>query len=320
MARAKGQVSIVVWGALAANVAITISKFVAASVTGSSALISEAIHSTADSGNELLLILGSNLSRKPADALHPFGRGQEMYFWGLIVALVLFALGGGLSFYEGIQHVLDPHEIENVAWNYVVLGCAFVFEGASFVLAARTMHKSAKRHGKTFWEATHSSKNPEHFVVLFEDTAALLGIVVAFIGVFASHALHLPVIDGVASIVIGAILTAAAVILAYECRSLLLGESADPEKVESIRSIVAGDSAVDRVGPVLTMYLGPQEILLNLEVDFKDQLTAADVEASVQRLEDAIRACHSDVGRIFIEARSLARGRRRGSAASSIAR
>src|SRR3954471_20202701 len=142
MARAKGQVSIVVWGALAANVAITIAKFVAASVTGSSALISEAIHSTADSGNELLLILGSKLSRRPADALHPFGRGQEMYFWGLIVALVLFALGGGLSFYEGVQHVMDPHEIDNVAWNYVVLGCAFVFEGASFVLAARTMRKS----------------------------------------------------------------------------------------------------------------------------------------------------------------------------------
>jgi cation diffusion facilitator family transporter len=299
-----------VWGALAANLAITISKFIAASVTGSSALLSEAIHSTADTGNELLLILGSNLSRKPPDRLHPFGRGQEIYFWGLIVALVLFALGGGLSFYEGVQHMLDPHEIENVTWNYVVLGCAFVFESASFALAAQTMNKSAKRLGKTFLQATHTSKNPEHFVVLFEDAAAILGIVVAFIGVFASHVLHLPILDGLASVVIGTILTAAALILAYECRSLLLGESAEPAKVEAIRALVAGDPAVDRVGQALTMYLGPNEILLNLEVDFKDPLSAADVEDAVARLEASIRSEHPDVQRIFIEARALARGKR----------
>jgi cation diffusion facilitator family transporter len=306
----KAKVSIVVWGALAANIAITISKYVAASVTGSSALLSEAIHSTADSGNELLLVLGSKLSRKPADAVHPFGRGQEIYFWGLIVALVLFALGGGLSFYEGVQHIRDPHEIANVTWNYVVLGCAFLFEGASLALAARTMHKAAKLAGKTFLEATHTSKNPEHFVVLFEDAAALLGIVVAFIGVYASHALHMPVIDGVASLVIGAILTVAAVVLAYECRSLLLGESADPQKVQSIRTITSNDPAVERVGQPLTMYLGPEDILLNLEVDFKDELSAAGVEEAVQRLEAAIAAEHPEIKRIFIKARALSRSRR----------
>jgi cation diffusion facilitator family transporter len=310
VSRAKGHVSIVVWGALAANLAITISKFIAASVTGSSALLSEAIHSTADTANELLLILGSTLSRKPADRLHPFGRAREIYFWGLIVALVLFALGGGLSLYEGIQHVLHPHEIENVTWNYVVLGCALVFEGASFALAARKMQKSAKRLGQTFLEATHTSKNPEHFVVLFEDAAAILGIVVAFIGVFASHVLHMPVIDGVASIVIGVILTAASLILAYECRSLLIGESADPAKVEAIRALAATDPAVERVGQALTVYLGPEEVLLNLEVDFKDNLSAADVEDGVERLKASIHAKHPDVQHIFVEAKALARGRR----------
>lgn len=308
--RLQSEVSIVVWGALAANLLITVAKYVAASFTGSSALLSEAIHSTADTGNELLLILGVKLSRKPADRVHPFGRGQEIYFWGLIVALVLFALGGGLSLYEGVQHVLDPHPLENVAWNYFVLGCAFVFEGCSLWLAARTMRKTAKATGKTFLEATHSSKNPEHFVVLFEDAAALLGIVVAGIGVFASQMLNMPVLDGVASIVIGVILTVAAFVLAYECRSLLLGESAEPEKVAAIKQLVARDPAVDRVGMALTMYLGPEEILLNLEVDFKNMLMAGDIEAAVQRLEQNIRAQHPDFTRIFIEATALSRSAR----------
>lgn len=306
----EAKVSIVVWGALAANVGITIAKFIAASVTGSSALLSEAIHSTADSGNELLLVLGSKLSRRPPTATHPFGRGQEIYFWGLIVALVLFALGGGLSIYEGVQHALAPHEITDPTWNYVVLGVALVFESSSFWLAARTMYRVAKAEGKTFWAATHSSKNPEHFVVLFEDAAAIVGIVVAFVGVFASHTMHLPIVDGLASIVIGVILTAAALVLAYECRSLLLGESADPEKIKAIEALVAKDAAVDRVGRALTMYLGPEEILLTLEVDFKDELSAGDVEDAVRRLEASIREQHHDVGRIFIEARSLTRDRR----------
>jgi cation diffusion facilitator family transporter len=299
--RGRGAVSIVVWGALAANVAIAVSKYIAAGSTGSSALLSEAIHSTADSGNELLLVLGSVLSRKPADRLHPFGRGQEIYFWGLIVALVLFGLGGGLSFYEGIQHVLDPHPIENAGWSYAVLGCALVFESASFALAAHTMHKIAKRRGLSFLAAAHRSHDPEHFVVLFEDAAAILGVLVAFIGVYASSSLGLQAADGIASILIGVILTAAALFLAYECRSLLLGESADPEKITAIRAIAGADPAVERVGRALTMYLGPEEILLNLELDFEDSLSAADVEAAVQRLERAIRAEHADVRRIFIE-------------------
>lgn len=300
-------VSLVVWAALAANLAITVAKYAAAGVTRSSALLSEAIHSTADTCNELLLVLGSRLSRKPADRVHPFGRGPEIYFWGLIVALVLFALGGGLSIYEGILHVLHPHEIENVGWNYFVLGFAFVFESASFTLAARTMRKSARRHGRSLLTAVHHSKNPEHFIVLFEDAAALLGIVAAAAGVFASHTLHLLLADGIASIVIGLILTAAALVLAYECRSLLLGESADPEKVEAIRAVVGRDQTVERVGQALTMYLGPDDILLNLEVDFKDALRAGEIEAAVRRIEAQIREQHPDVRRIFIEAAALSR-------------
>ena len=307
MGSKKRGVSIVVWGALAANLTITVSKFVAASYSGSSALLSEAIHSTADSGNGLLLLLGSVLSRKPADAVHPFGRGQEIYFWGLIVSLLLFGIGGGMSLYEGAQHILHPHAIEHAFWNYIVLSCALVFEGSSFLLAARQMRRFAKRSGKSFLRAVHSSKNPEHFVVLFEDAAAILGVLVAFGGVYASHVLHLPVLDGVASLLIGCILTVAALGLAYECRSLLLGESADPEKVRAIRRLASEDPAVDHVGEPLTMYLGPDEVLLNLAVDFKHQLSAAQVERAVQRLERALRVKHPDIVRVFIEARALGR-------------
>jgi cation diffusion facilitator family transporter len=305
--RRGGQVSIVVWGALAANLAITVAKYIAATVTGSAALLSEAIHSTADTGNEILLVLGARLSRKPPDRLHPFGRGQEHYFWGLIVALVLFALGGGLSMYEGALHVLHPRRIEHVGWNYFVLGCAFVFEGASFALAARTMRKTARRQRRTFLAATHTSKNPQHFVVLFEDAAALVGIVVAAIGVYASDMLHLPIVDGWASIAIGLMLTATALALAYECRSLLLGESAEPEIVRAIKELALRDEAVDRVGQALTMYLGPDDILLNLEVDFKDQQSAREVELAVARLEAQIREAHPDVRRIYIAPKAVLR-------------
>lgn len=294
-------VSIVVWGAVAANVALAMAKIVAAGATGSSALISEAIHSVADAGNGLLLVLGVKLSQKPADAVHPFGRGQEVYFWGLIVAVVLFGLGGGISLYEGVQHVIEPHPIANPLWSYVVLGCALLFEGASFALAVINMRKLAAAQSQPFFEAAHSSKNPEHFVVLFEDAAAIVGIVVAFVGVYASHALGMPALDGVASIIIGVILAVTALFLAYECRSLLLGEGADPHKVADIHALAARDPEVQRVGPPLTMYLGPDEVLLNLEVQVREGLTVEQTMACIQRVESTIRAHHGDVRRIFIE-------------------
>jgi cation diffusion facilitator family transporter len=302
------KVSFVVWAGLAANLVIAISKFVAAGISGSSALLSEAIHSTADTGNALLLALGSKLSRKPPDRAHPFGRGQEIYFWGLIVALVLFGVGGGMSLYEGIRHVLDPRPIENVVWSYAVLAVALVAESSSFIVACRNMRRVAAREGKSFFAAVHGSKNPEDFIVLFEDAAALLGLAVAFAGVYGSHAWNMPVLDGIASIGIGAILTTAALLLAYECRSLLLGEAADPEQVERLRATVARDPAVERVGAALTMFLGPEEILLNLAVDFKDGLSSAQVEDAVQRLERAIRGLQPAITRVFIEAKSLTQG------------
>lgn len=300
-----------VWAGLAANLVIMIAKYAAASFTGSSSLLSEAIHSSADTGNGLLLVLGAKLSRKPADALHPFGRGQELYFWGLVVALVLFGLGGGLSLYEGIQHVIHPHPISHVAWTYAVLAVAFLSEGTSFIVAVRTMRRIARRDGKRFTEAVHDSKNPEHFVVLLEDAAALLGILVACAGVTGSHLLHQPVLDGVASIVIGLILTCAALMLAYECRSLLLGESADAGDVRDVRALVAHDPAVERVGAALTMCLGPEEVLLNLVVEFRDELSTAEIEAAIERLEAAIAQAHPEIRRIFIEAKSLLRGKAR---------
>lgn len=305
--RAKPTASIVVWGALAANVGIATAKYLAAGISGSSALLSEAIHSTADTGNGLLLVLGVYLSRKPPDANHPFGRGQEIYFWGLIVAVVLFGLGGGLSLYEGIQHVASPHPITDPTWNYVVLACAFAFEGASLTVAVHTIRQAAKERGIAFWSAVHRSKNPEHFVVMFEDSAALIGVVVAFGGVYASHALRLPAVDGMASIVIGVILAIAAMFLAYECRSLLLGEAADPDLVAAISRVVGADPDVCRVGPPLTMHLSPEEILLNLEIEIRDDLAAPSIPGVIARIEDAVRAAHPEVGRIFVEITSLRR-------------
>jgi cation diffusion facilitator family transporter len=304
----KGSVSMVVWAAALANVGIALAKFIAAAISGSSALLSEAIHSTADTGNQLLLALGVRLSQKPADRKHPFGYSEEIYFWGLIVAVVLFGLGGGMSFYEGITHIRHPKPLEDPFWSYVVLALALVFESVSFSIAARRIYRDAKAQGEPFMVAAHGSKNPEHFVVLFEDTAALLGIVVAFVGVYGSHVLNMPVIDGVASMLIGAILAATAVLLAFECRSLLLGESADPRKVEALSAIALADPAVRRVGEPLTMHLGPEDILLALDVDFKPELDAHEITGAVTRIEAQIRARHPDVRRIFIEARALQPG------------
>jgi cation diffusion facilitator family transporter len=304
----KGSVSMVVWAAALANIGIALAKFVAAGISGSSALLSEAIHSTADTGNQLLLALGVRLSRKPADRGHPFGYSEEIYFWGLIVAVVLFGVGGGMSVYEGFTHIRQPRPLEDPFWSYVVLAVSLVFEGVSFSIAARRIYRDARARGERFMTAAHGSKNPEHFVVLFEDSAALLGLVVAFVGVYGSHTWNMPVIDGVASMLIGAILATTAVLLAFECRSLLLGESADPQKVAALSAIALADPAVRRVGEPLTMHLGPEDILLALDVDFKPELDAREITTAVARIEAQIRARHPDVRRVFIEARALQSG------------
>ena len=297
-----------IFAAIGANFAIAITKFVAAALSGSSAMLSEGIHSLADTGNELLLLLGIHMSQKPADANHPFGRGKELYFWTLIVAMMIFTVGGGISIYQGVTHLLNLKPLKDPTWDYVVLGFSVVFEGFSWKVAFTEL--LATKGEKNFWEAVRTSKDPIVFTVLFEDSAALLGLVVAFFGIFLGHQFQNPAFDGIASIVIGIILAVVAIVLAYESKGLLIGESADIETVNNIRRLAADEPAVERVMRTLTMHLGPDEVLLNLEIHFYIQLSSEEVALAVSRLEETIRTYHPEVKHIFIEAKSLAASRR----------
>jgi cation diffusion facilitator family transporter len=289
-----------VYAAVGANLAIAASKFVAAGFTGSASMVAEGVHSLVDTGDGLLLLWGDRVSRKPPDEHQPFGYGKEMYFWTLVVALMIFAIGGGVTVVEGVRRLLDPELPENLGWSYGVLGVSAAFEGYSWRVAFRQLRESDGQ--KSLWLAVRSSKDPRTFAMLFEDSAALAGIAVAFVGLAIGHWLGSPYPDGIASIVIGVILAAVAVLLARESKTLLVGESAPPECVASIRALVEADGAIAKAPTLLTMQLGPEEILLNLGVEFRPGLSAEELVATVRRVEDAIRAKHPDVRRIFIEA------------------
>lgn len=295
---------ITIYGAIASNLIIAILKYVVAFITGSSAMLSEGIHSTADTGNELLLLLGLRRSRKPADDTHPFGHGQELYFWSLIVAIILFSTGGGMSIYEGITHLIHSEALRDPFWNYVVLGVAFLVEGVSWGIALRELlHRQDAE--ESFWHNLRTSKDPSVFIVFGEDTAALAGLVVAFLGVFLSHQLNTPVPDGIASIIIGLILASVAFLLALESKSLLLGETADPKIVAGIKQLVLEYSAVEQVRRPMTMHFSPREILLNLDVQFKPDLSAAELVKVIDDLEQHIRQSYPSIRRIFIEVDGL---------------
>ncbi len=296
---------IAVYGALAANTAIAATKFTAAAITGSSAMLSEGVHSLVDTGNQGLLLLGLSRSRKPPSFDHPFGHGKELYFWGLIVAVILFGAGGGISIYEGILHVLEPRASVNPTWNLIVLGASFIFESASFALAI--VKEFLPRIGKqTIMEAIRRSTDPSLFVVLFEDAAALVGLVIAAAGVFLSHLLESPVIDGIASIAIGVVLAIVAVYLTHQSRGLLLGQGVDKATVKGIRDAALQDKAVLDVAQPLTMYLGPEDVLLNLEVTFLDGLPSQEIPSAVKRIEETILKNYPVIKRIYIEAGGLA--------------
>jgi len=293
----------VIYAAIAANIAIAATKFTAAAFTGSSAMISEGVHSLVDTGNGGLMLLGVRQSRKPADERHPFGYGKELYFWTLIVAIVIFAVGGGISAYEGLLHVLRPRPLEDALLNYIVLGVAFVFEGYSFGVAFKAFQ--LEKGEQSIWESIDTSKDPTTYTVLFEDSAALLGLIVAFVGVFLAHQFNNPYFDGAASIFIGVILAIVAVLLAYESKGLLVGEAVDPETLKNIRRIAESDPRVEKVKSALTMHFGPHTILLAMDLQFRKNLSAAEVENSIDILEDKIRKQHEDVKHIFIESESI---------------
>jgi cation diffusion facilitator family transporter len=246
------------------------------------------------------LLVGLKLSQRPATPEHPFGHGKELYFWSLIVAVLIFGLGGGLSFYEGVQQVRHPTPMQNPMWNYVVLGIAAVFEGSSFVIALRQFLKQA---GNTpFWEALHRSKDPTTYTVLAEDSAALIGLVVAALGIALSQRFDKPVLDGVASLVIGLLLAAVAVALIWESRSLLIGEGIRPETARAIRSIALAQPKVRDVGRVLSMYVGPDDVLVTMDLDFEDGTAAADAGAAIAAIERQVRERYPMIKRLFIEA------------------
>ncbi len=289
-----------IFAALGANLAIAATKFVAAYFTGSSAMLSEGIHSVVDSGNSVLLLLGMSRGQRPADATHPFGYGKEYYFWSLIVAIMLFAIGGGMSVYEGITHFQHPEPQQNIGWNFATLAAAFIFEGISTVVIIKQV--KASKGLQTYWQAIRGSKDPGVFAVLYENVAALLGLTIAGLGTALGYWLHEPHIDGAASVVIGLVLIGVAVSLVKETKGLLIGEAADPALVEEIRAMALADPDINSIVDPLTMHFGPSEVLLVLNASFRPTLTTVEIEASTNRLEANIRAAHPEVKRIYIEA------------------
>lgn len=292
----------VIYAALAGNLAIGVTKLGASIYTGSSAMLSEAIHSFVDSGNQWLLLHGLRRSTKTPDAKHPFGYGMELYFWSFVVAIMVFAVGAGVSIYEGIAKIREPHAITNVHINYIVLGTAILIEAGPCYLALKAF--LAEKGDRPFFEAVRESKDPTIFTVLFEDSAAMLGLFVAMIGIAAADYYNFAELDGVASVAIGVILAATAAVLAAESKGLLIGEAAMPETQAAVRALLQADDRISSTNEVLTMHLGPRDVLLNLSVDFRDGLPSEDVEAAITELETRIKRDFPEIKRVFIEAQS----------------
>ena len=291
---------IAIYGAIGANVAIAVTKFVVAGITGSSAMLSEGIHSAVDTFNGVLLLVGLRLSKRPATVEHPFGHGKELYFWSLIVAVLIFGLGGGVSFFEGIQHIRNPEPMRDPTWNYVVLAAAALFEGTSFFIALKEFRAQAR--GQPFWQALDRSTDPTTYTVLAEDSAALAGLAVAALGIYFSHSLVMTELDGVASVVFVLLLAGVAVFLISQARGLLIGEGIRPETARAIRAIAMEQPGVEDVGHVLSMYIGADEVLVVVDVNFRDDTSTGDAADAVAAIERQVRARFPMIKRIFIEA------------------
>jgi len=294
-----GESRLVILAALLGNTAIAVTKFVAAAITGSSAMLAEGIHSLVDTGNQGLLLLGLKRAGRPPDADFPFGHGKEVYFWAFVVAILIFAVGAGVSLYEGIHSVLDPHPVSNVVVNYAVLALAIAFEGAAWWFALRGFRRSKGRLG--YVEAVTRAKDPTVFVVLFEDSAALLGLFTALGALLLGQATGAWWLDGAASIVIGLILGGTAIWLAVETKGLLIGEAARPAVIRGIRARAAAHAAVERVNEVLTMHMGPEYVLANVSVTFVPDTPAEEVQRAVAAIDRDIKADWPVVRRVFIE-------------------
>jgi cation diffusion facilitator family transporter len=293
---------VVVIAAATVNIAIAIAKFVAAALTGSPSMLSEAIHSVVDAGNELLLILGMRLARRPPDDNHPFGHGKEIYFWSFVVGMVIFGVGGGLSLYEGILHLVHPGDLAGAAWNFIILGVAFALESVSWSIAIREFWRRKSRAQVSIWQAIRRTKDPTVFIVLLEDTADILGLLVAAAALLLVRLTHWPYWDGIGAVLIGLMLCALALIMVRESKGLLLGESARHEIVAAVQRIAAADPLVLEARRPLTMQLSPQQVLVNLEIAVKPGLTVEELREVVERIERAVQAQFAEVERLFIEA------------------
>ncbi len=292
-----------VWAALAGNLLVAAAKFVAAALTGSAAMLSEAVHSLVDTVNELLLLYGIARSSRPADRVHPFGYGRELYFWSFVVALLIFALGAGVSAYQGIQRLLQPQPIERPLVIYLVLAASLVFEGSSWLIGARAFRRS--KRNLSWWEAFRQSKDPPAFIVVFEDSAAVFGILVAAAGTTATILTADSRWDGIASLVIAAILAGVAALLAQESKALLIGERADPALSDAVIRLAAGMPGVCNANSIATIHLAPNSIVVYLSLDFFDYMRAPDIERAVVDLEKQIRNTHPEVSAVFVKPQSV---------------
>ena len=293
-----------IFAAILGNVAIATTKLVAAIFTGSSAMLSEAIHSVVDTGNGGLMLLGIHNSRKPADDEHPFGHGRELYFWTLIVGVLIFGVGGGISVYQGVTHLAHPPVLENAKWNYIVLGFAAIFEGTSWYFGWKAFSVERGRMG--IFEAIHATKDPTTFSVLLEDSAALAGLVIAFLGIFLSRLINLPQLDAVASVVIGVLLCTVALVMVHESKGLLIGEGVDRKTLESLRALIEADRDVEHVKRLLTIYQSPHSVTLVIELRFRDTTSAREIRTAVARLKTHIQAHHPEIRHLFLSAESIA--------------
>jgi cation diffusion facilitator family transporter len=288
--------------AVIGNLAIAVAKGVAAAASGSSAMLSEALHSVVDAGNGALLLLGMHRARRPPDPQHPFGHGHELYFWSLIVGVLIFGLGGGMSIITGVMRIREPVDLSNVLTSYLILAVSFVFESITWYFGWRAF--AVERRGRGVVETILKTKDPTSFSVLLEDTAALLGLVVAFVGVWVASSFALYWVDGAASIVIGLLLCGVAAVMVNESRKLLVGEGVDRTTLESIRKLIADDDAVEDAGKIFSMYLGPEDVMLVIEIRFRDS-QAVDVRQAVARIKKAITAKYPRIRRVSFDAASL---------------
>jgi cation diffusion facilitator family transporter len=298
--------SFVIYAALAGNVLVAVSKFGAATWTGSSAMLSEAVHSSVDCGNQLLMLYGVHRAKAPPDRQHPLGYGRELYFWSFIVALLIFSLGAGLSFYEGVNHILRPDPITDPEVNYIILTLSLLFEGSSWFVAARAFEK--QRDGLGFLEAAARSRDPTSFLVLFEDTAAIIGIIIALAGTFAAERLNMPELDGIASLGISIVLAVTAAFLAHESKGLLIGEPAREPIRRSILGLAGDHPGVAAVGRLVTVHLAPRQIVAALDVEFADDLRASEVERVTHALERKINRQHPEIVALFVSPAGIRHG------------